>query len=48
MEELIFFHDHAMIVLVLIIRLVLFAAVSLMFNKFTCRSLVEAQGIEIV
>nr|YP_009742261.1 cytochrome c oxidase subunit II [Neverita didyma]QID90343.1 cytochrome c oxidase subunit II [Neverita didyma] len=48
MEELIFFHDHAMMILVMIISLVGYAAVSLMTSKFTCRSLVEGQEIETV
>nr|YP_009503318.1 cytochrome c oxidase subunit II [Leucosyrinx sp. MNHN IM 2013-19304]AXA45389.1 cytochrome c oxidase subunit II [Leucosyrinx sp. MNHN IM 2013-19304] len=48
MEELIFFHDHAMMILVMIISLVGYAALSLMMNKFTCRSLVEGQEIETI
>nr|YP_009742287.1 cytochrome c oxidase subunit II [Mammilla kurodai]YP_009742300.1 cytochrome c oxidase subunit II [Mammilla mammata]QID90382.1 cytochrome c oxidase subunit II [Mammilla kurodai]QID90395.1 cytochrome c oxidase subunit II [Mammilla mammata] len=48
MEELIFFHDHAMMILVMIISLVGYAAISLMTNKFTCRSLVEGQEIETI
>nr|QGP73079.1 cytochrome c oxidase subunit II [Turricula nelliae spuria] len=48
MEELIFFHDHAMMILVMIISLVGYAAVSLMLNKYTCRSLVEGQEIETI
>lgn len=47
-EELIFFHDHAIIILVIIIVLVTYAAISLMLNKYTCRSLVEGQEIETV
>nr|YP_010884208.1 cytochrome c oxidase subunit II [Pila globosa]WIW42426.1 cytochrome c oxidase subunit II [Pila globosa] len=48
MEELMFFHDHAMMILALIISLVGYAALSLMFSKYTCRSLVEGQEIETV
>nr|YP_010835861.1 cytochrome c oxidase subunit II [Pila virens]WGC89380.1 cytochrome c oxidase subunit II [Pila virens] len=48
MEELMFFHDHAMMILTLIISLVGYAALSLMFNKYTCRSLVEGQEIETI
>nr|YP_010400361.1 cytochrome c oxidase subunit II [Drupina grossularia]UQS76060.1 cytochrome c oxidase subunit 2 [Drupina grossularia] len=48
MEELIFFHDHAMMILVMIISLVGYAAVSLMLNNYTCRSLVEGQEIETI
>nr|YP_009255707.1 cytochrome c oxidase subunit II [Tylomelania sarasinorum]AND97141.1 cytochrome c oxidase subunit II [Tylomelania sarasinorum] len=48
MEELIFFHDHAMMILVMIISLVGYAAFSLMTNFLTCRSLVEGQEIETI
>lgn len=48
MEELIFFHDHAIMILVIIISLVGYAAFSLMLNTYTCRSLVEGQEIETV
>lgn len=47
-EELIFFHDHAIIILVIIISLVGYAAFSLMLNGFSCRSLVEGQEIETI
>ncbi|MCI3311121.1 hypothetical protein MP969_26070, partial [Escherichia coli] len=45
-EELIFFHDHAIIILIIIIRFVGYAALSLIINKLNCRSLVEGQEIE--
>ncbi|WP_459449022.1 cytochrome c oxidase subunit II transmembrane domain-containing protein, partial [Erwinia amylovora] len=48
MEEVIFFHDHAIIILAIIISLVIYAAVSLIINKYTCRSLVEGQEIETI
>nr|YP_001586126.1 cytochrome c oxidase subunit II [Reishia clavigera]AAZ74636.1 cytochrome c oxidase subunit 2 [Reishia clavigera] len=48
MEELIFFHNHAMMILVMIISLVGYAALSLMLNNYTCRSLVEGQEIETI
>lgn len=47
-EELIFFHDHAIIILIMIISLVGYAALSLIINKYTCRSLVEGQEIETI
>ena len=47
-EELIFFHDHAMMILVIIISLVGYAALSLILNTYTCRSLVEGQEIETI
>nr|YP_009422145.1 cytochrome c oxidase subunit II [Cipangopaludina ussuriensis]ASR74854.1 cytochrome c oxidase subunit II [Cipangopaludina ussuriensis] len=48
MEELIFFHDHAMMILIMIISFVGYAALSLMMNKLNCRSLVEGQEIETI
>nr|ACF04909.1 cytochrome c oxidase subunit II [Calyptraea chinensis] len=48
MEELIFFHDHAMMILVMIISLVGYAAYALIMEKHTCRSLVEGQEIETI
>lgn len=47
-EELIFFHDHAIIILIIIISLVGYAAFSLIINKLSCRSLVEGQAIETI
>nr|YP_010713883.1 cytochrome c oxidase subunit II [Palaemon tenuidactylus]YP_010758734.1 cytochrome c oxidase subunit II [Palaemon macrodactylus]ANF05047.1 cytochrome c oxidase subunit II [Palaemon gravieri]WDD39103.1 cytochrome c oxidase subunit 2 [Palaemon tenuidactylus]WEW73441.1 cytochrome c oxidase subunit 2 [Palaemon macrodactylus] len=46
MEQLIFFHDHAMLVLILITTLVGFMLSSLFFNSFTNRFLLEHQAIE--
>nr|YP_009512544.1 cytochrome c oxidase subunit II [Sicyonia japonica]AXJ93098.1 cytochrome c oxidase subunit II [Sicyonia parajaponica] len=48
MEQLIFFHDHAMVVLILITTLVGYMMASLFFNKFTNRFLLEGQTIEII
>nr|YP_009434653.1 cytochrome c oxidase subunit 2 [Tectus pyramis]ATF29385.1 cytochrome c oxidase subunit 2 [Tectus pyramis] len=48
MEQLIYFHDHAMLVLVLIISLVSYAAVSLMTNKYISRYVLEGQEIETI
>nr|YP_009671881.1 cytochrome c oxidase subunit II [Axianassa australis]QCX31741.1 cytochrome c oxidase subunit 2 [Axianassa australis] len=48
MEQLIFFHDHAMIVLILITTLVGFMTSSILFNSFTNRFLLENQTIEII
>nr|QLM01544.1 cytochrome c oxidase subunit 2 [Palaemon varians] len=46
MEQLIFFHDHAMLVLILITTLVGFMLSSLFFNSLTNRFLLEHQAIE--
>nr|NP_775067.1 cytochrome c oxidase subunit II [Triops cancriformis]QCZ36064.1 cytochrome c oxidase subunit II [Triops cancriformis]BAC53596.1 cytochrome c oxidase subunit II [Triops cancriformis] len=48
MEQLIFFHDHALLVLILITILVSYFMVSLMFNSLTNRYLLDGQLIEII
>uniref|UniRef100_A0AAU6QDR0 Cytochrome c oxidase subunit 2 n=1 Tax=Laelaps sp. TaxID=3081785 RepID=A0AAU6QDR0_9ACAR len=47
MEQLIFFHDHSMIVLVFIIVLILYIMVDIMMNKFYNRYLLENHDIEV-
>nr|ARH53859.1 cytochrome c oxidase subunit 2 [Epuraea guttata] len=48
MEQLSFFHDHALLVLVIITILVGQLMTSLFFNKFSHRLLLEGQTIEII
>nr|YP_007317353.1 cytochrome c oxidase subunit II [Upogebia pusilla]AGA56130.1 cytochrome c oxidase subunit II [Upogebia pusilla] len=48
MEQLTFFHDHAMIVLILITTMVGYMMGSLFFNSLTNRFLLENQTIEII
>nr|ASS30626.1 cytochrome c oxidase subunit 2 [Coenobita rugosus]QUL61638.1 cytochrome c oxidase subunit 2 [Coenobita rugosus]WHM52682.1 cytochrome c oxidase subunit 2 [Coenobita rugosus] len=48
MEQLTFFHDHAMVVLILITTLVGYMMSSLFFNSFIDRFLLENQTIEVV
>nr|ABD95371.1 cytochrome c oxidase subunit II [Ligia oceanica] len=48
MEQLIFFHDHTMVVLILIISLVGYIMVSLGYNSLINRVLLESQTIEII
>nr|YP_009684884.1 cytochrome c oxidase subunit II [Daphnia similis]AYE40149.1 cytochrome c oxidase subunit 2 [Daphnia similis] len=48
MEQLIFFHDHALLILILITTLVGYFMVSLMTNKFVNRYLLDGQMIEII
>lgn len=48
MEQLIFFHDHAMLILILIMTVVGYAFVSLITNTFTSRYIVEGQEIETI
>nr|YP_009865010.1 cytochrome c oxidase subunit II [Linuparus trigonus]QKE42648.1 cytochrome c oxidase subunit II [Linuparus trigonus] len=48
MEQLIFFHDHAMVVLILITTFVGYIMSSLFFNSLTNRFLLENQSIEVI
>ena len=47
-EQLIFFHDHAILVLILITTLVGYMIASLFFNSYTNRFLLEGQTIEVI
>lgn len=47
-EQLILFHDHAIIILIGISVLVCYAIVKLLVNKFTCQNLLESQIVEII
>ena len=47
-EQLIFFHDHAIVVLILITTLVGYIMATLFSNTFTNRFLLEGQTIEII
>jgi cytochrome c oxidase subunit 2 len=48
MEQLIFFHDHALLILILITTLVTYFMVSLLVNTFVNRYLLDGQIIEII
>nr|YP_009740786.1 cytochrome c oxidase subunit II [Ruidocollaris convexipennis]QID03774.1 cytochrome c oxidase subunit II [Ruidocollaris convexipennis] len=48
MEQLSFFHDHTLLILLMITVLVAYIMISLFFNKFTHRFLLEGQTIEII
>nr|AFG29122.1 cytochrome c oxidase subunit II [Tetanocera annae]AFG29123.1 cytochrome c oxidase subunit II [Tetanocera annae] len=48
MEQLIFFHDHALLILVMITLLVSYIMISLVFNSFVNRFLLHGQLIEII
>lgn len=47
-EQLIFFHDHALLILVLITTLVGYFIVSLRFNALINRFLLDGQTIEMI
>uniref|UniRef100_UPI0030E53FE1 cytochrome c oxidase subunit II n=1 Tax=Poecilochirus mrciaki TaxID=3127720 RepID=UPI0030E53FE1 len=48
MEQMIFFHDHSMIILVLITILITYMMINILMNKFTNRFLLEGQDIETI
>nr|QHN89106.1 cytochrome c oxidase subunit II [Hasora chromus] len=48
MEQIIFFHDHTLIILIMITILVGYLMASLFFNKFINRFLLEGQMIELI
>nr|YP_010016766.1 cytochrome c oxidase subunit II [Dodona eugenes]QOJ44723.1 cytochrome c oxidase subunit II [Dodona eugenes] len=48
MEQIIFFHDHTLIILIIITILVLYLTVYLFFNKYINRFLLENQMIELI
>uniref|UniRef100_A0AAU7BAE0 Cytochrome c oxidase subunit 2 n=1 Tax=Heteromallus sp. TaxID=3073483 RepID=A0AAU7BAE0_9ORTH len=48
MEQLIFFHDHTLLILTMITIMVTYIMGSLFFNKFTNRLLLEGQTIEVI
>nr|YP_002929387.1 cytochrome c oxidase subunit II [Urechis unicinctus]ABR12803.1 cytochrome c oxidase subunit II [Urechis unicinctus] len=48
MMQLIAFHDHAMLILTLVISIVGYAMISIMVNKLSCRTILEAQQIETI
>nr|YP_010730023.1 cytochrome c oxidase subunit II [Leptopsylla segnis]WEF75063.1 cytochrome c oxidase subunit 2 [Leptopsylla segnis] len=48
MEQLMFFHNHSMLIIILITILVGYLMSSLFFNKYTNRLLLESQNIEII
>nr|QNE85650.1 cytochrome c oxidase subunit II [Poecilobothrus nobilitatus] len=48
MEQLIFFHDHALLILIMITVLVGYLMGMLFFNKYTNRFLLHGQTIEVI
>nr|ATN40452.1 cytochrome c oxidase subunit II [Phaneroptera falcata] len=48
MEQLTFFHDHTLMILLMITVLVAYIMSSLFFNQFTHRYLLEGQMIEVI
>nr|YP_008816189.1 cytochrome c oxidase subunit II [Retinia pseudotsugaicola]AGZ92354.1 cytochrome c oxidase subunit II [Retinia pseudotsugaicola] len=48
MEQIIFFHDHTLVILIMITILVGYLMISLFFNFYTNRFLLEGQMIELI
>nr|AIY61700.1 cytochrome c oxidase subunit 2 [Promirotermes redundans]QOE88766.1 cytochrome c oxidase subunit II [Promirotermes sp. Pmx449]URH16595.1 cytochrome c oxidase subunit II [Promirotermes redundans] len=48
MEQLIFFHDHALMIMLMIITVVFYTMISIIQNKQTSRFILEGQMIETV
>nr|QEE94413.1 cytochrome c oxidase subunit 2 [Toxorhynchites sp. CL-2019] len=48
MEQLNFFHNHTMLILIMITTLIAYIMIMLFFNKFTNRYLLHGQTIEII
>nr|YP_006459994.1 cytochrome c oxidase subunit II [Melitaea cinxia]ACT88823.1 cytochrome c oxidase subunit II [Melitaea cinxia]ADI75306.1 cytochrome c oxidase subunit II [Melitaea cinxia] len=48
MEQIIFFHDHTLIILIMITILVAYLMLNLFFNKYINRFLLEGQMIELI
>nr|UAM95658.1 cytochrome c oxidase subunit II [Coreamachilis coreanus] len=48
MEQLIFFHDHTIMIIVMVTTLVSYVMSSLFFNKYLNRFLLEGQIIEVI
>nr|QXJ42078.1 cytochrome c oxidase subunit II [Euprymna sp. Type 1 GS-2021] len=48
MEQIIFFHDHAMFAITMVLTMVMYMSFILMTNKFSCLNITESQKIETI
>uniref|UniRef100_UPI0030FEEAFB cytochrome c oxidase subunit 2 n=1 Tax=Amblyomma postoculatum TaxID=3107720 RepID=UPI0030FEEAFB len=48
MEQMVFFHDHSMMIIISIVFITMYMIMNIMFNSLTSRSLTEGQEIEII
>nr|NP_062840.1 cytochrome c oxidase subunit II [Heterololigo bleekeri]BAA92803.1 cytochrome oxidase subunit II [Heterololigo bleekeri]BAB03652.1 cytochrome oxidase subunit II [Heterololigo bleekeri] len=48
MEQIIFFHDHAMFAILMVLTMVMYMSYILMTNKFSCFNISESQKIETI
>nr|UTK46734.1 cytochrome oxidase subunit II [Scabina antipoda] len=47
MEQLIYFHDHALMIIIMILMVVVYMMITMVFNKYINRFLLEGQMIEL-
>lgn len=47
-EQIIFFHDHAIFAIIIVLTIVIYIAIILITNKFSCLNITERQKIEII
>jgi cytochrome c oxidase subunit 2 len=48
MEQLIFFHDHTLIIITIILAIVLYFIASIIINELVDRYILEGQTIELI
>nr|UNO54237.1 cytochrome c oxidase subunit 2 [Dermacentor sp.] len=48
MEQMAFFHDHSMMIIMMITIITIYMIINIMLNKFTSRSMMEGQEIELI
>nr|UNO54133.1 cytochrome c oxidase subunit 2 [Dermacentor steini] len=48
MEQMVFFHDHSMMIILMITIITIYMILNIMANKLTSRTLMEGQEIEII
>nr|YP_011003024.1 cytochrome c oxidase subunit 2 [Rhipicephalus bursa]WPR15189.1 cytochrome c oxidase subunit 2 [Rhipicephalus bursa] len=48
MEQMVFFHDHSMMIILIITIITIYMIINIMMNNFISRSLMEGQEIEII
>nr|YP_010583745.1 cytochrome c oxidase subunit II [Sepia elegans]UXN83941.1 cytochrome c oxidase subunit II [Sepia elegans] len=48
MEQIIFFHDHAMFSIIMVLTMVMYMSLALILNKFSCLNITESQKIETI
>nr|QPB70966.1 cytochrome c oxidase subunit II [Dares sp. 4 SB-2020] len=48
MEQLMFFHDHIMMILMMIVTIVTYSMIMMMYNKYSDQNLLEGQMMELI